>query len=313
MDRWLKRGRCSSSTADEDTQPDVKKKKLAPPKYRQYKEDYVLMGFTPSDSDPPEALCFFCGERLANSSMKPAHLQRHLTTKHPHHVGKPSEFFDRKLHEFRRSLTTIKKASTTSSKALEASFAVSLLVAKAKKPFNIAEELILPAAVVMVETMVDKKTANQIKSIPLSHQTVSRRINEMGTDIIDQVVNKVKASNSFAIQIDESTDVSGQAQLISFVRYIDVDEINEHILFCKKLEQHTTGEAIFNVMNQFFSEQGLTWKSCISVCTDAAASMTGRVKGLISWIKKENPFVEWTHCIIHRESLASQKNEFRFT
>ena len=65
----------------------------------------------------------------------------------------------------------------------------------------------------------------------------------------------MKTSNSFAIQIDKSTGVSGQAQLVSFVRYIDVDEINEHILFCKKLEQHTIGEAIFNVINQFFSEQ----------------------------------------------------------
>lgn len=40
------------------------------------------------------------------------------------------------------------------------------------------------------------------------------------------------------------------------------------------------------------------------MCTDAAASMTGKVKGLVARIKKEN---EWTHCIIHRESLASKK------
>lgn len=42
-------------------------------------------------------------------------------------------------------------------KALEASYAVSLLVAKAKKPFTIAEDLLLPAAVVLAKTMLDKK------------------------------------------------------------------------------------------------------------------------------------------------------------
>ncbi|XP_047480177.1 SCAN domain-containing protein 3-like [Penaeus chinensis] len=311
MDRWLKRDSCCSCSgdADEGNQTGAKKKKTDLPKYRQFKEDYVLLGFTATNSDPPEALCFFCGERLANSSMKPAHLQRHQKTKHQCHVGKPAEFFKRKLSDFQGSQKVLQKATTTSEKALKASLAVSLLIAKAKKPFSIAEELILPAAGMMAEIMLDKKTADQLKAVPLSlsHQTVSRRVSEMSAYIQDQVVNKLKASQSFSLQVDESTDISGQAQLVSFVRYIDEDDIKEHILFCKKMEEHTTGEAIFNVINQFFTEQGLGWKSCMSMCTDAAASMTGKVKGLVARIKKENPDVEWTHCIIHRESLASKK------
>ncbi|XP_047493411.1 SCAN domain-containing protein 3-like [Penaeus chinensis] len=311
MDRWLKRDSCCSRSgdADEGNQTGAKKKKTDLPKNRQFKEDYVLLGFTATNSDPPEALCFFCGERLANSSMKPAHLQCHQKTKHQCHVGKLAEFFKRKLSDFQGSQKVLQKATTTSEKALKASLAVSLLIAKAKKPFSIAEELILPAVGMMAEIMLDKKTADQLKAVPLSllHQTVSRRVSEMSADIQDQVVNKLKASQSFSLQVDESTDISGQAQLVSFVRYIEVDDIKEHILFCKKLEEHTTGEAIFNVINQFFTEQGLSWKSCMSMCTDAAASMTGKVKGLVARIKKENPDVEWTHCIIHRESLASKK------
>ena len=87
------------------------------------------------------ALCFFCGEKLANSAMKPAHLKRNLQTKHQRHVGKPLEFFNRKLFEFRLSQDMLRKASTTSAKALEASYAVSLLIAKAKKPLIIGEDL----------------------------------------------------------------------------------------------------------------------------------------------------------------------------
>ena len=171
MDRWLKRGSCSShsSDADEATQTGAKRKKTDLPKYRQYKEDYVFWGFTAMNSDPPKALCFFCGERLANSSMKPAHLQRHLKTKHQCHVGKPVEFFKRKLSDFQCSQKVLQKATTTSGKALKASLAVSLLIAKAKKPFSIAEELILPAAGMMAEIMLDKKAADQLKAVPLSH------------------------------------------------------------------------------------------------------------------------------------------------
>lgn len=55
----------------------------------------------------------------------------------------------------------------------------------------------------------------------------------MGTDIVEQVVGKL--SDSFSLQLDESTDVSGNAQLVAFVRYVDTDDIYEHILFCKSL------------------------------------------------------------------------------
>ncbi len=76
----------------EGNQTGAKKKKTDLPKYRQFKKDYVLLGFTATNSDLPEALCFFCGERLANSSVKTNHLQRHLETKHQCHVGNPVEF-----------------------------------------------------------------------------------------------------------------------------------------------------------------------------------------------------------------------------
>ncbi|XP_060755410.1 zinc finger BED domain-containing protein 5-like [Neoarius graeffei] len=199
----------------------------------------------------------------------------------------------------------MRKASTTSAKALEASYAMSLLIAKAKKLFTIGEELLLPAAVVLAETMLDKNAVEKFKTVPLSNDSVCCRVDKMGTDIVEQVVAKL--SNSFSLQLDESTDVSRNAQLVAFVRYVDTDDICEHILFCKTLEGKKTGEDIFNVFNTFFCENGFSWKSCSSICTDAAASMTGSARGLIAHIKKENTDVKWTHCVIHREALASKK------
>ena len=135
MESWLKR---SSDAAEKQVNKKAKPEPTV--KYRQYMEVYILMGFTSTTCNPPKALCFFCGEKLANASMKPAHLQRHLTTKHGCHVGKPPDFFKRKLSDFKSSQDNMRKASTTSAKALEASYAVSLLVAKAKK--TVAEDLL---------------------------------------------------------------------------------------------------------------------------------------------------------------------------
>uniref|UniRef100_A0A3P9J416 DUF4371 domain-containing protein n=1 Tax=Oryzias latipes TaxID=8090 RepID=A0A3P9J416_ORYLA len=198
--------------------------------------------------------------------MKPAHLQRHLITKHGCHVGKSPEFFRRKLSDFKSSQATMRKAS----------YAVSLLVAKAKKTFTIAEDLLLPAAVVLAETMLDQKSADTVKTVPLSNDTVCRRIDIMGTDIIEQVVGKL--GDSFSLQLDESTDVSGHAQLVG----------------------RTTREDIFNVVNMFIS-----WKSCSSVCTDAAASMTGSAKGLIARITKENPHAHQVDALCDTQGSAS--------
>uniref|UniRef100_A0AAY5KSP4 DUF4371 domain-containing protein n=1 Tax=Esox lucius TaxID=8010 RepID=A0AAY5KSP4_ESOLU len=279
---WVIEKRYINPMEDEEK----KKAKVEPTKYRQYQEGYVLMGFTATNGNPPQALCFFCGEKLANSSMKPAHLQIYLSTKHQYHVGKPPDFFKRKLAEFRSSQETMRKVSTTSAKALQASYAVSLLVAKAKKLFTIAEDLLLPAAVVLAETMLDKI------------------IERMGADIVEQVVGKL--GETFSLQLDESTDVSGKAQLIAFVRYVDINDIYENVLICKSLEGKTTGEDLFNVVNNFFIENELDWKNCMSVCTDRAASITGCVKGLMARIRNKHPEVQWNHCVIHREALASK-------
>ena len=96
-------------------------------------------------------ICFngICFDELQPrfSCMKPAHLRRHISTKHPSHV-EPPEFFKREPF--------LRIVSTTSAKALEASHAVSLLVDKATEPFTIAEDLLPLAAVVFADTMLDK-------------------------------------------------------------------------------------------------------------------------------------------------------------
>ena len=93
MESWLKRS-ISEAGASNSQGPLNKNAKIqSAVKYRQYKNSYALMGFTCTDSKPPKAVCFFCGDTLSNKSMKPSHLQRHLTTKHACHIGKPSCFF----------------------------------------------------------------------------------------------------------------------------------------------------------------------------------------------------------------------------
>ncbi|XP_056645807.1 protein FAM200A-like [Diorhabda sublineata] len=132
------------------------------------------------------------------------------------------------------------KASSVNESAL-LSYKIAYRVAKAGKPHTIAENLVLPAALDMVEIMVNKQEANKLKNIPLSDNTISRRINDMVNDIQEQVIEKLKNSQHFAMQFDESTDVSDCAQFVVFVRFETDESIMEDILFCTALPANTSG------------------------------------------------------------------------
>ncbi|XP_035233577.1 SCAN domain-containing protein 3-like [Stegodyphus dumicola] len=152
--------------------------------------------------------------------------------------------------------------------------------------------------------MLGPEEAKEIAKVPLSNNTISRRINDMSADIESVVLEKIRISEKFALQLDESTDISGHAQLLANVRFVDGDAIRENFFFCKVLPEKTTGEEIFRVTSEYL-EQGLKWENCTSVCTDGAAAMVGRTKGFVSRVKERNPDVIITLCFLHREALVA--------
>ena len=102
---------------------------------------------------------------------------------------------------------------------MTASYEIALLVAKNKKPHAIAEKLILPVATVLVKHVIDDEAVSKLNSVLVSNNTIQQRITEMSTDIKELVITKVQGSKyGFAIQLDESTDVSNCAQLLVYVR-----------------------------------------------------------------------------------------------
>lgn len=68
------------------------------------------------------------------------------------------------------------KATSVTSKARMASYKVAHRIAQSKKTHTIAEELHLPAAIDMVSIMLDETSADKLKAIPLSNDTIARRI-----------------------------------------------------------------------------------------------------------------------------------------
>jgi len=238
---------------------------------RRYDENYLKFGFcafnTGDHNNLVQPQCVVCGELLANESLKPSKLKRHLDTKHPNLKEKPIEYFELLQPNFHKNQKIIKNDSSVSQSALKASFLVSYRIAKCLKPYTVGEELILPAAIEMCTEMINEKVANQLKNIPLSDTTVARRILLISNDLKLQLLSRL-STGKFSLQLDESTDIVNNSILLTYVRYFYNNEIHEDILFSSKLETTITGKNIFDTLVNFFTNNNVNLKNCISITTD---------------------------------------------
>ena len=66
----------------------------------------------------------------------------------------------------------------------------------------------------------------------------------MSADIQDTVVSSVKQSKVFTMLVDESTDISGKAKLLAFIRFVNDGKIDDQFFCCKEFKETTTGQGI---------------------------------------------------------------------
>ena len=113
--------------------------------------------------------------------MLPNKFKLHLSSLHPQFAIKPSNFFAKKLN-IKSQVSTFSKFTKLPSITLLASSQVAHRIAKCKKPHSIAEEIILPAAIDLASTMIEE-TPEKLKLVPLSNDTVCRRIGDIALDL----------------------------------------------------------------------------------------------------------------------------------
>ena len=113
--------------------------------------------------------------------MKPSKLKRHQYTKHAATISHDRSFFLRKKELYLSNQSA------------------DLAIAKPKKPHTIAEKLIKPCCIDIVGTMLSESSAQNIKYIPLSNDTVKGRIDEMAVDCENQLIQEVRNFPYFAI------------------------------------------------------------------------------------------------------------------
>jgi hypothetical protein len=103
------------------------------------------------------------------------------------------------------------------------------------QPHTIAEDVILPACKEIVKSMLGDGAGKEIFLVPLSNDTISRRTDDMSSDIQSHVVEKLSGCRLFSLQLDKSTDISQKRQLLSYIRFVNQELIIEQFFSCTEL------------------------------------------------------------------------------
>ncbi|KAE9521488.1 hypothetical protein AGLY_018087 [Aphis glycines] len=228
-------------------------------------------------------------------------------------VGKLRE---EKFEEFKKSLLHqtklfdyIRKENIESVKC---SYIIAEKIARASKQFSDGE-FIKECIVSAVEVICPEKK-QAFLNISLSGNTIAQRIEEMASNVKQQLHEKSKNFLNFFIAIDESTDITNTAQLAIFIRGVfDNFDVTEELLDLIPMTDTTTGSDLYNCVEKYLNELEVDWKTFSSITTDDTPAMLGVKAGLVSRLKSKaltyGVELKSFHCIIHQESLYSKKIE----
>ncbi|XP_073332529.1 general transcription factor II-I repeat domain-containing protein 2-like [Pagrus major] len=192
--------------------------------------------------------------------------------------------------------------------AVRASYKVAHLLATHGKPFTDGDFVKECMLAVAEEVCPDNKDA--LNAVSLSANTMTRRTEDLGDNVYDQLHEKASEFDFFALAIDESNDVQDTAQLLIFIRGVSASfEVSEELASLKSLKGTTTGEDIYVQVSRTMDDLNLHWSKLASITTDGAPSMVGTTRGLVGRLNsvfKERGLTPplQVHCLIHQQALC---------
>lgn len=265
-----------------------------------------------------KCLCLICRATIALP--KKGNIERHFLSLHKKYENNypvNSQIRRRKVKKLKSELAAQKlllhKSTQQSKLVTEASYVISYVLAKNKKPYRDGEvfkKAFVKGSEKLFKNFKNKnEILNAIKDLQLSRRTVTRRIVDMTDNITQQLKDDIQNCCYFSLQFDELTDVVDTAQLIIFIRMVFSDiSIKEEFLSILPLKGKTRGEDIFTTFITFTKKIKLPLHKLVSISTDGAPSMIGQKNGFLALCKQNEQFPDFIsfHCIIHNNALCAK-------
>lgn len=263
-------------------------------------------------------ICLLCQATIA--FVKKTNIERHFKTMHPcvnAEFPLSSEMRKEKIKKLKNQLSVQQNMFTKpvdrSVAATLASYRVSNVLAKRRKPFEDGEfikEAFREAADELFNNFKNKsEIVAAIESLQLSSRTVTRRVETMSRDVFSQLKTDLEECCYFSLQLDESIDATGTAQLAVFVRMVFNNfTVKEELLKVISLKGHTRGEDVFFAVKQLILSEKIPIQKLVSITTDGAPALRGSKNGFLALCQRDESFPQFLtyHCILHQQSLCGK-------
>jgi hypothetical protein len=105
----------------------------------------------------------------------------------------------------------------------------------------------------MVNIMIGESAGKRLSKVPLSNNTINRRMQHIAEDLSDQWTEKLKGME-FGLQLDEATGNNNYAPLICNEWFIDGSNNVENLLFCKSITASAKAQDLFKILDTLISE-----------------------------------------------------------
>lgn len=112
----------------------------------------------------------------------------------------------------------------------------------------------------------------------------------------EQLISTRMCHSPFSIATDGSTDMDDVKLYPLVVRVFDPSVGKVAVVLLKIVEcRESTGEGIYNFMDQELKKRNIPWSNCVSFAADNASVMQGLKKGVAAFIKSQNPNIYMVH------------------
>ncbi|CAM4720294.1 unnamed protein product [Leuciscus chuanchicus] len=124
----------------------------------------------------------------------------------------------------------------------------------------------------------------------------------------EQVISDLMCRSPFSIATDGSTDMDDVKLYPLVVRVYDPSVGKIVVVLLKIVEcRESTGEGIYNLIDQELNKRKIPWGNCVSFSADNASVMQGLRKGVAAFIKSQNPQIYMVGCACHLMHIAAEK------
>jgi hypothetical protein len=177
-----------------------------------------------------------------------------------------------------------------------ASLKTCFVIGKHRKPFSDGE--FIKSLVLAV------KPENRLfRDMPLSNDTVQRRVQELCIIIRNEIAQCVNKSPFFSLCLDESNDVTKTAQIIVCFRYFHLDGnlFHERFLCLTYLTERPNAKNIYTAVKRSLDFLNVSTKNMCAITADGAATMKSEINEVLSLFGKESDSdIFRLHCFVHQ-------------